>query len=581
MAYLPWRRVSGSFLLLYLLAAVFFSCQIAGLNLPMGDINVVVITDDHSWVGGHGAHESLDADYGDVLSFYERLASTTKDVFLTHNGDWIDGTGLTTYPPTYLEPILLKMPWDAVNVGNHDLYKNETVEYITRKGGLVDNLGERYLTSNVVHSATGKPIGQHFRYLKGKNVSVLTLGFMYNIEPGIGSPLARVTRVEDVVKEKWFLKELRQGNYDAILVLAHMGVKNKSLRTILSTIRNETDPIMPVQFISGHMHKKRYKVLDEYSTAIEPGCYLKTVGFVSFPTKQTVLKRSSESVLELFRYELIDARVKDLSSRLGVSKLRTENGQALTDFIRKTQQDMGLSRIVGCSPRTFYMNRTLQSVDSLFGLWAREVVTSQFLSENPKRVVLQGTRSSFRYDLFEGNVTVDDLMIVSPFNDSMYLVAKGVPSRTIFELNIAMNQERVLNRTPPVLPHFIVIGNITADEPRDLYTLEYEVPFIKQALENITGRVLQPKPVEAFATSLWLSFVEEFWQECASVTGVDIDFGMLNTKQIAALAPASPGRVTLLVVTMSAVIACFLLGRFMLRRLPTGRRRLAAHIHPS
>ena len=43
--------------------------------LPFGDINVLVITDDHSWVAGHNRnHElDLDADYGSILSFYTRL----------------------------------------------------------------------------------------------------------------------------------------------------------------------------------------------------------------------------------------------------------------------------------------------------------------------------------------------------------------------------------------------------------------------------------------------------------------------------------------------------------------------------
>lgn len=92
------------------LAAAFCGLGL-GVNLSLGDVNVIIITDDHSWVGGHGAHESLNADYGHVLSFYERLVnSTEKDIFLIHNGDFIDGTGLSTYPPVHLEPILLKMP---------------------------------------------------------------------------------------------------------------------------------------------------------------------------------------------------------------------------------------------------------------------------------------------------------------------------------------------------------------------------------------------------------------------------------------------------------------------------------------
>eukprot|EP00977_Amphora_coffeiformis_P010023 scaffold2353_cov167-Amphora_coffeaeformis.AAC.14 len=96
--------------------------------LPVGDINILVVTDTHSWVGGHGDKEApLDADYGDVVSFFRQLQQSpsfvNRDLFFVMNGDWIDGTGLALDgDPSYLVPILEKMPWDAVNVGNHELY---------------------------------------------------------------------------------------------------------------------------------------------------------------------------------------------------------------------------------------------------------------------------------------------------------------------------------------------------------------------------------------------------------------------------------------------------------------------------
>lgn len=570
------RKCTSCLSLLLLLAAAFCT-QSLGANLPLGDVNIVVITDDHSWVGGHGAHESLDVDYGDVLSFYERLVNATdEDVFLIHNGDWGDGTGLTTYPPVHLEPILLKMPWHAVNVGNHDIYKNETVVHMTRAGGFIDKLGGRYLTSNVVDSASGKPLGHRYRYLRGKDTTVLTFGFIYNIKAGIGSPLAIVERVKNVVRQEWFLEVLRKGGYDAILVLAHMSTHSSSVKIILSAIRNETGSAMPVQFITGHTHHRRHQVLDDASTAVEAGCYLDTVGFVSFPTKETGVSKKDAAVSKLFRHELMDAKVDVLKSRLGVRKLKTRNGQALTDFILKTQESMGLSQIVGCSPRTFYLKRTLYDDDSLFGVWARQVIPTHFIANDSKRVVLQGKSSSFRYDLFEGNVTLDDLMIVSPFNDSMYLIASDIPTATIVKLNRTMNRKRKMDLSG--LPDFLLIGNLSASPFHDLYTLEYEVPFIKHALEEISGSQLNPKPVDAYATSLWRSFVETSWQNCleqefSNIADVDwMGSSIYGKKRKANWSSASPGKVALFVAIASASSACVLLGRFVLRRLP-GRHR--------
>jgi 2',3'-cyclic-nucleotide 2'-phosphodiesterase (5'-nucleotidase family) len=88
--------------------------------LPFGDINVLVLTDTHSWVAGHGRQEEYDADYGDVLSFYERLKAYSndegKDLWFVMNGDFVDGTGLSEPDDvSSLVPILEKMPWDAIN----------------------------------------------------------------------------------------------------------------------------------------------------------------------------------------------------------------------------------------------------------------------------------------------------------------------------------------------------------------------------------------------------------------------------------------------------------------------------------
>ena len=73
-----------------LTALVAFVPVSARVNLPFGDINVVVLTDVHSWVAGHGVHEpDLSADYGDIVSFYEKLKQLApdRDVFFVMNGD--------------------------------------------------------------------------------------------------------------------------------------------------------------------------------------------------------------------------------------------------------------------------------------------------------------------------------------------------------------------------------------------------------------------------------------------------------------------------------------------------------------
>lgn len=62
--------------------------------------------------------------------------------------------------PSYLIPILEKMQYDAVNVGNHELYSKDVVQYMTRTAGFTEFLGKRYLTSNVKFAGSKTHIGK-------------------------------------------------------------------------------------------------------------------------------------------------------------------------------------------------------------------------------------------------------------------------------------------------------------------------------------------------------------------------------------------------------------------------------------
>ena len=108
-----------------MLLAVLLSAVSASLrtSLPWSEVNLLIVTDVHSWVAGHAHADhtpALDADYGAVLSLYERLASTAakagRDLFFVQNGDLNDGTGFSRVPPVALLPLLQKMPFDALTL---------------------------------------------------------------------------------------------------------------------------------------------------------------------------------------------------------------------------------------------------------------------------------------------------------------------------------------------------------------------------------------------------------------------------------------------------------------------------------
>ena len=488
----------------HLLASFVLYGVTTALNLPLGAINVVVLTDVHSWVAGHGNHELVDnADYGDVLSFYERLQrqAPDKDFFLVNDGDFMDGTGLSTYPPTHLTPILERMPWDAFNMGNHELYFNSTIEHITQEGGFIDYLNGKYLTSNVIMRATHEPIGSRYTYLHGKNSNstILSFGFLFDFTENC--PITAVESVNKTVQSKWFTDVLQRGSFDAILVLAHMDVQDPLVYTILDAIRQLVSDNMPVLFITGHTHYRGFVELDENAISFEAGRYLDTVGFVSFPTKETATDTT------LFHHVFLDANVETLKKTLGVDTLLTPSGAALKSLILETQRELGLLRVLGCAPESYYLENGLKEPQSLWALYLSEVIEKHFFQYEASFIFVQGT-GAFRYSLLQGNVTVDDVIAVSPFNDTVYMVAELISGTHLLQILGTPNQVDGNSK----LPSFAVAGTIEPQYYYDLFTVGFELAYFQDAIYNVTGSRFDP--VEQYldgklvtTTGLWMDYV--------------------------------------------------------------------------
>ena len=159
----------------------------------------------------------------------DAAAAEGKDVFFLNNGDHTEGSGLSDasmYTSGVhgldLFPLISLMPFDALTVGNHDLYDDSTVA-LMEGSGFIDGWGGRYLTSNTVNSTTGVEIGGRYTVLVGPNsgVKVLALGFLYHQTDNCGSVV--VKDPADVVREDWFVSALAgNADVDAIVVLSHM-----------------------------------------------------------------------------------------------------------------------------------------------------------------------------------------------------------------------------------------------------------------------------------------------------------------------------------------------------------------------
>ncbi len=457
------------------------------------------------------------ADYGNVLSFYEQLPHEEHDLFFVMNGDFMDGTGVSTIPPTHLLPILEHLPWNAVNMGNHELYHSETVEYM-KTTGFIDHWKGNYLTSNVVWSSSGKPIGSRYTILHASHhrAKILTFGFLYNFQGNCNT--TQVIMVQDAVKEEWFHSVLRHEDYDAILVLAHMDYEDELVSVIHQAIRNIVGPSMPIQFINGHSHRRGSAQLDNNSAAMEAGHFLDTVGFVSFPIKQTVL--SSNVTLSLFQHAFIDAAVPALARALEQTSLHTtDTGEALSSLIRQTRDMLRLEQPVGCAPQNFRLGLPLDDPSSLWGLYMDHIVKTKLLRRNESLVYIQGT-GLLRYDLYAGPVTVDDIIAVTPFNDSVNSVVDNVDGRILRTILQSMeNSPPVVGTALPLFVSTLSSYDVIATNRYKILSSDYDAPRICQLISLIVpeiGSSCRPSlyhftPTDALMIDLWISYIQSQW----------------------------------------------------------------------
>lgn len=492
-------------------------------QLPFGDVNVVILTDVHSWVAGHGRQESaLDADFGAILSFYEHLQDYSDqkgmNLFFVNNGDWAHGTGLTAPgDPSHFLPILEKMPWDALNCGNHELYENEKVAEMIKPGGFIDWFGDRYLTANILRADDGQPIGNHYKILEGpNNARVLTFGFLFNMQDSCD--LIKVANVQEVVTSPWFLDVLKEQAFNAVLVLAHMDKDDPLVTVILQAMRDVVGPQFPIQFVTGHTHYRGETHLDQFSTSFEAGRYLDTVGFVSFPTQDGITARMEQSMNteNLFQSVFLDASVSNLSATLGIgdSELWTVSGAALNQFIEKTREKMGLTQEIGCAPRDYLRNVSFDDPGSLYGLYRDQVVPAMFFSQENTNIMFVPTES-FRYDLLSrSELIVDDVWAVCPFNDTIILLG-SFTGDDILKLNKTLN----VDVNGSVISEYLFIGEIRDRKlVYNFYTHDFGHETITAELLKIDPNApIDPAPTRFTSTLLWLSFVLEEWPCSGSV----------------------------------------------------------------
>ena len=493
-----------------------------GASIEWRRINLLHLTDVHSFIAGN-RHEGVDADYGDLVSFVQHLHALADargvDLFVLNTGDLVDGTGMSDATPVageFLAPILKRIPYDALTIGNHELYEDSTVENL-ETSGFLQHFGERIVTSNQRLEQGGHPPigGSQHTVLEGRNgARLLAFGFLFNFQST--GPATLVERVEEVVQERWFAAAVAEhaGSVDAVVVLAHMGWDDSAVEIIRTAIRQAADaPLLPIVVLAGHTHIRRFQRLDDHAAVLESGRYFDCIGAISF---------TPDADRTWFEYAYEQTSLENLRKLSGTDEqsFPTREGALVKAEIAAVRERFGLDEVLGCTPDGVTRLRRsldLADPDSLWRLALTEVIPSTVFHPplNSSQILIAGS-GGIRYDIFSGFVTRDDTMIVSPFRDEIYRFAALTAeeaSTVLASLGVAVPGEASL-------PGLVATARPEAGSSYeyDLLALDFDLTRVRDAVREATGDGRTEVPYrhgELDTTTMWEAWVSANWaQHC-------------------------------------------------------------------
>ncbi len=395
------------------------------------------------WFAGHLAEPNFSADWGDYVSFLAHMREKAKklgvDLIVIDTGDRHDGTGLSdaTYPDGEITQAIFKdTDYDFVTLGNHELYREEVS--LQEYNMISQYYGDRYLSSNVdilLENDTWVPFGNKYHVFTTPNqqLTILSFGFMFdfsgfnwrtNVHPAL-----------DIVDQDWFQEAIRTPDIDVILLPTHIPVRGWSELDIIFHAIREANPYVPIQFFGGHTHIRDFRVLDKYSTALESGRFLETIGWLSIDniTRHNNDGANGYAPPPEFSRTYIDFNVHSLANHSDTClsdcsetdvPFETEEGLKVSKYIKSERKNLNLTDTYGVVPRNYYTTAAKYPGDNnLFTLLAKKVLPNlegegdlAERKDNPRYIIFN--TGSIRFDLLKGPYTRDSGYTVSPFKNN-------------------------------------------------------------------------------------------------------------------------------------------------------------------
>ncbi|KAG0346799.1 hypothetical protein BG004_000786 [Podila humilis] len=433
--------------------------------LEWGDINVISTTDTHGWLAGHLKEAPYSADFGDFASFLshmrEQAAHRRKDLLVVDSGDLHDGNGLSDSTPQNGEvsdPIFSKINYDALAIGNHELYVDNIAEATYRT--FAPKWGRRYLTSNtfIKDAQTNKtvPIGRLYNKFRMKfGTRVMSYGFLFNFKSAAANVVLESANV--TVTLPWFQKSLKH-DVDMYLVVGHTPVRWAETLAVIQAIR-AVHPAKPILLFGGHMHVRDFVRYDGRAFGLAAGRFMETLGWMSVKgihDRQCRVEANCIGKNLTVSRRYLDTNVHTYKTHsLAHPKQRfdTWRGRRISREINEARASLNLSNALGCAPESYFLNRyPVTDTRSLINLVANQVLPLVIDTTKKNPAIVYINSGSQRFDIYKGPFTVDDTYIVSPFhNDFIYAtVPYKVAKNVLNGLNKAVFQKRAEQQGAPI-----------------------------------------------------------------------------------------------------------------------------------
>ena len=334
---------------------------------------------------------------------------------------------------------------------------------------------------------------------------------------------------------------------------------------------------MPVVFPSGHSHLKGFRRADDHAAAIVAGANF-DVEFVSFgkhappsspppsaaaaaalaapllrgaaagAAPAAAAAQTAQTAQTWFTYSYLEPSVAAFAAAVGktAADFGTEKGAALTRRIAAVRETLGIDRVLGCALMEYSQSAPANQADSLWGVYLHRVLPYALFQPDasPNTPILVEATGTYRNSLRKGEVRVDDVFIMSPFQN-FYKYFEGLTGEEVRKVMDFLGAEgppppdrrrRLQEETgarsraggaganstaPEQIPSWYSSADPVPAAKYDLLCTDFNEPQCAAAVLAVAGRAIEPAVYRSKRSNadIWFTFIQDQWPCDSSGSG--------------------------------------------------------------